>query len=324
MNQDGIPGNRGRSVLFVHGRDFKPNETELSKLTLDAVRVGIQRDYPDCVPLFDGLHCEFAYYGDLSNELLRAAGRSYDENLDLGDRRNALHQLAEIPARKRFGIRQYDRLPGKSAVPEFCVDFVVPALCWFGMCMPIIRRKARDFAAYLTRDTEYSRVVSERVRERLCAALDRGDELMLITHGTGSVIAYDVLWQLSHEPEFSERYGACKLDTWVTLGSPLGDRRIRKRLVGAAKGQKETFPTNVINWHNVSAEDDYTCHDKTLADDFKKMMSQRIVSAVTDYLVFNHAVRYGRSNPHSSVGYFVHPRMAKIIVDWMNRKADPE
>lgn len=322
MTQDGIPGNRGRSVLFVHGRDFKPDQSELSQLTLDAIRVGIQRDYPDCMPAFDGLRCEFGYYGDLSNELLRAAGKSYDASLDLGDRRNALRQLSQISARKRFGIRQYDRLPGKSAVPEFCVDFVVPVLSWFGLCMTIIRLKARDFAAYLTRDSAYSRAVTERVRDSLCAALDRGDDLLLITHGTGSVIVYDILWQLSHDPEFKERYGACKLDTWVTLGSPLGDRRIRKRLVGAGKGGKELFPTNVINWHNVAAEDDYTCHDKTLADDFRKMMSQRKVSAVTDYLVFNHAVRYGRSNPHSSVGYFVHPRLAKIIVDWMNRDAE--
>jgi hypothetical protein len=323
MNPDLLSSNRGRSVLFVHGRDFKPGQDALSQLTLEALRVGIGRDYPDCLPAFNGLRCEFAYYGDLSNEFLRAEGRQYDESLDLGDRKNALRQLSKIPVRKRFGIRQYDRLPGKSAVPEFCVDFIVPVFCWFGLCMPIIRSKARDFAAYLKRDSDYSRAVSERVRSSVCKALDRGDELMLITHGTGSVIAYDVLWELSHDPKYKERYGDVKLDTWVTMGSPLGDRRIRKRLVSAGKAGKELFPTNVIHWHNISAEDDYTCHDKTLADDFKKMLRQQLVSAVTDYLVFNHAVRYGRSNPHSSVGYYVHPRLAKIVVDWIN-EADAE
>ena len=29
------------------------------------------------------------------------------------------------------------------------------------------------------------------------------------------------------------------------------------------------------------------------------------------------AVRYGKSNPHSSVGYYVHPRLAKILSDWI-------
>jgi hypothetical protein len=28
-------------------------------------------------------------------------------------------------------------------------------------------------------------------------------------------------------------------------------------------------------------------------------------------------VRYGKSNPHSSVGYYIHPRVAKIVADWM-------
>jgi hypothetical protein len=79
----------------------------------------------------------------------------------------------------------------------------------------------------------------------------------------------------------------------------------------------ERFPTNVISWHNVAAEDDYTCHDNTLADDFKKMMDRRLVSVVHDYLIYNLAVRYGKSNPHSSVGYYIHPRVTKILVDWM-------
>ena len=104
----------------------------------------------------------------------------------------------------------------------------------------------------------------------------------------------------------------------MTLGSPLGDSNIRKRLNGAKEKLALRYPKNVIAWHNVSAEDDYTCHDDTLADDFKKMMNRRIVSAVNDYKIYNLAVRYGRSNPHNSIGYYIHPRTAKVVVDWMN------
>ena len=73
----------------------------------------------------------------------------------------------------------------------------------------------------------------------------------------------------------------------------------------------------MITGHNVAAEDDYTCHDNTLADDFKKMMEQRQVSAVKDYRIYNLAVRYGKSNPHSSVGYLIHPRITKLVMDWV-------
>ena len=318
MIDDAKSDGRGRSVLFVHGRDFKPDRETLLDLSLSAVRAGLERDYPDCLQDFYGLHTDIAYYGDLNNELLAALGRPYDADLDIGDRRNALRALREIPARKRFGIRQYDRLPGKSAVPEFFADFIYPVLGLLGLTMPIISRLSRDFAVYLRRKTDFSEQVQERVRTRLCKMLDRGDHVMLLTHGSGSVVAYDVLWQLSHDPQLQERYGAAKVDMWVTLGAPLGDGRIRKRLAGATQKALEPFPTNVISWHNVAAEDDYTCHDKTLAEDFKEMMSQRLVSTVTDYRVYNHAVRYGRSNPHSSIGYYIHPRVSKIIADWMS------
>jgi hypothetical protein len=143
---------------------------------------------------------------------------------------------------------------------------------------------------------------------------------MLVSHGTGSVVAYDVLWQLSHEARFADRYAAAKIDTWVTLGAPLGDHGLRRYLLGH-KGEPVTFPQNVITWHNVAAEDDYTCHDNTLADDFKKMLEERVVSTVQDHRVYNLAARFGRSNPHSSVGYFIHPRMSKIIVDWVQAPA---
>jgi hypothetical protein len=103
----------------------------------------------------------------------------------------------------------------------------------------------------------------------------------------------------------------------LTLGAPLGDRNIRKRLMGAKEAVGDRFPTNVISWHNVSAEDDYTCHDNTLADDFNSMLDQRVVSAVNDYHICNLAVRYGKSNPHSSLGYYIHPRVSQIIVEWL-------
>jgi hypothetical protein len=135
------------------------------------------------------------------------------------------------------------------------------------------------------------------------------------------VVAYDVLWQLSHDPDLKKIYGAKKIEMWITLGAPLGDSRVKKRLLGAQAKPPSKYPTNVICWHNVSAEDDYTCHDNTLADDYRPMMQRRLVSAVHDHKIYNLAVRYGKSNPHSSVGYYVHPRVSKILSNWL--RPDP-
>jgi hypothetical protein len=73
----------------------------------------------------------------------------------------------------------------------------------------------------------------------------------------------------------------------------------------------------VLTWRNVSAEDDYLCHDNTLADDYREMLNLRLVSSIRDYHIYNLAVRYGKSNPHSSLGYLIHPRVAKIVADWL-------
>ena len=310
-----------QSLLLVHGRDFKPSEKTWLDLSIHALRSGIERDCPDLVTAWDLLDKSHAYYGDLTHSVLKDAGKEYDENLDVGDRRNALAALRKVPVRKRFGIRQYDCLPGKSALPEFIADISAPVLGAFGLTMPIVKKAAPDFAAYLRGDTEYAEAVRQRVRERIMELFEKGDRVLLISHGTGSAVVYDVLWELSYQREFKQKYEAAKIDTWVTLGSPLGDMHIRKRLHGAKESLAARFPRNVISWHNVSAEDDFTCHDNTLADDFKKMLDHRVVSAVHDHHIFNLAVRFGRSNPHSSVGYYIHPRMTKIIVDWMQTEA---
>lgn len=307
---------QNRSLLLVHGRDFKPAATTYLELSLAAMRKGLERDFPDCVECFDRLSIDLAWYGDLNAEVLRRRNMHYDEELDIGDRRNALRALGEIIPRKKFGIRQYDKLPGKSALPEFFMDMGAPLLGAVGFRMPVIGKIAKDFAAYLD-DPEFAEKARKRLRDRLCRLMDRGDNIMLVTHGTGSVIAYDVLWELSNDTETYADYGAFKVDQWLTLGSPLGDRAVQKRLLGAKERGQNRFPSNVISWHNLAAEDDYTCHDVTLADDFKKMLVQRQVSGVHDYRIFNLAVRYGKSNPHSSIGYYIHPRLAKILSAWL-------
>jgi hypothetical protein len=317
MGFEELSGSSNRSLLLIHGRDFKPPAEVYMDLSLAALRAGLERDCPEVLDTFDAVHKDLAWYGDLNAERLQACGRSYDESLDVGDRSSLLTTLREIRVRKKFGIRQYDQLPGKSAISEACVNVLAPMMGTLGLYGTLLRAVCKDFASYFDKHSDYASTVRTRLRDRLCEMLDRGDRIVLMSHGTGSVVAYDVLWQLSHDPKWKDRYGDKKVELWVTLGSPLGDANMRKRLLGAKEKSIAKFPVNVISWHNVSAEDDYMSHDNTLADDFKDMMKQRIVSAVHDYRIFNLAVRYGKSNPHSSLGYYIHPRVSKILADWL-------
>ena len=306
-----------RSILIVHGGDFKPPAEVYKDEAVTALRAGVRRDFPGHVEAFEKIGIELAYYGDLGNAYLRSRGQHYDEQLDIGDRRNALDSLRKIPQRKKFGLQQYDKLRGKSAIPEAIADVASPLFGLLGLTPLLVSLVAKDFALYLRRNTDFTEQVRARVRDRLFEMLRRGDRVMLMSHGTGCAVAYDVLWQLSHDDRYRDEFKASKIEVFVTLGSPISDNMVRKRLLGARRRSKERYPTNIITWENVSAEDDYFCHDKTVANDLKAMMREHLISSINDYRVYNHATRYGKSNPHCSLGYFIHPRVAKIVVDWI-------
>ena len=307
----------GRALLYVHGRDFKPNANDCLELSVASIAAGIERDFPDRVEQFGTLNKRLAYYGDITGDFLTAQGLRYDEALDLGDRRNALVSLKSISKKKNFGVNRYDRLPGKSAVPEFAADVVAPILGRLGLSKKLINKVGIDLAEYWLEDREFAEKLRSRVRDALCAAFDANEKIVLISHGTGCIVAYDVLWELSHDRKFSPDYTNKKVDLWLTLGAPLGDAMVQKRIHGAAEKGVRCYPTNVVSWHNISAEDDFVSHDNTLADDFNKMLTQHQVSCIRDYRIYNMAVRYGKSNPHSSIGYLIHPRTAQIVSEWL-------
>ena len=54
-----------------------------------------------------------------------------------------------------------------------------------------------------------------------------------IGHSLGSVIAYDALWDLSHE-----RASGGPVDLFVTMGSPLATHFVRRRLRGAGRAAR--------------------------------------------------------------------------------------
>lgn len=305
-----------RSILLVHGHNCQPAEDVFRDVSLAALRAGLERDYPDRLTEYDELDTEFVYYGDITNAYLLGLGTTYDEQLDVGDRLNALEELRKLTSRKKFGLRRYDDVRGKSAIPEAVADLLAPVCALFGLTIPLLGVFAPDFAEYL-RGTDFTDQLRRRVREMLIELLCRGDTVMLISHGAGCAVAWDVLWQLSHDERYRDATSDAKIDVWVTLGAPLGDRGVQKYLLGADRAGEQRYPGNLITWHNLSAEDDYICHDKTVADDYRPMMRERLISSINDYRIYNHALRYGKSSPHTMLGYLIHPRLAKIVVDWM-------
>ena len=148
-------------------------------------------------------------------------------------------------------------------------------------------------------ENNYGSEIRQRIRQELAGPLERGDDIMMLAHCVGSVFAYDLFSEMSHV----SGENSPKLHTLVTLGSPLADNYVRSKLGNSvAANSTMDYPNILINWFNVAAEDDFICHDETIANDFSDMLKNHVISQIEDYKIYNLAVRFGRSNPHSALG----------------------
>lgn len=314
-----ISGKSDRAIVFVHSRGFKPGPAGYLDVMVDSLTAGVEADCPESLEALADTTKRLAYYADLSGEFLEQLGEIYDEKIDISDLHNVAHELKGIDRRRGFSVRRYDRLPGKSAIKEFLISIIAPFMTVLGLGKKLIHGAKTDFGEYMRRDSELREAILARVRDTLAGALNRYYRVAIVSHGIGAVVAYDALWQLSHDPEYSAQCDDLKVDIWVTTGAPLGDSTVRHNLLGHDRKGRERYPTNVLAWHNIAAEDDYVAYDNTVADDFKAMLVQRQISSIRDYHIYNMAIRYGRSNPHNMLGYLIHPRVSKIITDWLTK-----
>jgi hypothetical protein len=152
----------------------------------------------------------------------------------------------------------------------------------------------------------------------LRAAFRSERPIMLIGHSMGSIIAYDALWQLSQElgPDY-------KIDLFLTMGSPLGQTFIQRRVKGSREEPGNRYPRNIRNWVNIAAVGDLTAIDMGLKDDFEEMIRTGMVESFEDRQFYNHYRMNGELNPHSEYGYLLNQETAGCVAEWW-RKVRPD
>ncbi len=309
----------GRTLLLVHGRGPKPSQAQLLMQWRKCLDRSLERDYPNATNL-NSVRVQLAYYADLLDDYLP---ENYNAATHAADREAALKTLLKLKNTKQFRRVHYDALPGKTSRREFLADISAPLSSVFGFSEARIKRVLPELLEYW-KNPDLAVALRDRLQPLLLAAFERGDEIMVISHCLGSVIAYDTFWELSRSRELRDRGN--RVSTWVTLGSPLADDYVRHHLLGGkahpGSGKEVSYPDLVNHWLNVAAEDDHVCHDETMANDFKAMLEQKLISRIHDFQIYNLTERFGRSNPHGSFGYLVHPRMGRILNDWLSPSID--
>lgn len=153
------------------------------------------------------------------------------------------------------------------------------------------------------------------IRDRVAEVLKKHekDEILLIGHSMGSLIAYDVL--MLTFPGF-------KIDTFVTMGSPLGMAVIIRKIAAEQnmkinKTTKLKTPPGIQRyWYNYSDPEDKVALKYKLADDYDA--NAKGIKA-TDIVVHNNYEMNGKRNPHNSFGYLRAPEFSNVLYEFLVR-----
>jgi len=169
----------------------------------------------------------------------------------------------------------------------------------------------RDLRRYVHDVNGIAAHIRRMLKVPLMAAARSQRPVLLIAHSMGSVIAFDSLWELSHEG-----HDHAQVDLFLTMGSPLGQRYMQKRLKGAAKSGYGRYPANIRRWINLAAIGDLTALDRKLVNDFAEMLELGLLEIFEDEVITTHFRMNGELNVHAEYGYLVNEKTAHTIVKW--------
>jgi hypothetical protein len=175
-----------------------------------------------------------------------------------------------------------------------------------------IRASVADTRRYFANENDVAVRVRYIVADALLDTWKAHRRVLVIGHSLGSVIAFDVLWELSH------RFAVPgKVDLFLSIGSPLGLSFVRDRLLGAHESGRRRYPTNIRHWINLAATGEMTALDRSIADDWAEMRNLGLVSSISDDMQLQTYFRGADGlNLHKCYGYMINPVVAGKVAAW--------
>lgn len=286
-------------IIGIHGLCNKPPKYLLEEWWHQSISEGINRHLQrdDKIP-----NVKIAYWADLM----------YDKALDpkITNKKDALF-LSEP-----YLPRKADYKPKDNHIRKRILDFLEDKLEDFLLNEDLSSNYSyftdKLFSNYFSDLTKYysDEDLRNNIKERLANLLikHKKDDIMLISHSMGTIIAYDVLINLVPK---------IKINSFITMGSPLGFPLIKLRLAKDLNIKKKSelklkVPNNIINnWYNFSDISDNVSINYRLSNDY--FPNNRNIS-ITDVSVFNDYIANNERNPHKSYGYLRTEEIAKVIM----------
>jgi hypothetical protein len=175
-----------------------------------------------------------------------------------------------------------------------------------------VRSTADEISRYFNNTDNVASEVRDLLKQALRPMLEQQDAVLLIGHSLGSAIAYDTLWELSHQDGVKG-----KVD-FLTLGSPLGMHYIQRRLLGMNGQKARKYPDQIRYWVNLSAEGDVVSLNRKFRECFRQMLELGLVESIEDHYqgIYNIFRSDEGLDCHRAYGYMVSPAVGNVIADW--------
>ncbi|MGH8221490.1 MAG: hypothetical protein ACREQZ_00820 [Woeseiaceae bacterium] len=291
-------------IVYVPGLKPKPEYGLHRRQLLRCLLAGIERIHPRCAEAIgDDSH---------SFDIVSWTYDFYAEHRDMALDQGAIDELLRQPeasaADRREAQSPRRRLLRSLYAAADYLPFLIPHFADENLEIQL-----RDLKRYVRNELDIADTVRHMLKIPLRAAAGSGRPLLLIGHSMGSVIAYDTLWQLGRRQREE-----VSVDLFLTMGSPLGQRYIQRRLLDGKAPDAERYPDNIRRWINVSAVGELTAIDPFLANDFAPMVARGLVESIEDLEVFNWFRLDGVLNVHAEYGYLVNAATARVVADWWN------
>jgi len=294
--------NRQPQIIFLPGLLPKPDAITHRAALSRCLLAGVQRvddevaaEIEACADCFTIVSWTYDFYGEHRDFALDAAA----VDAVVAQAEASAQDRADATSLRRRMTRWLFQL-GDS------LPFLIPHIANERMTLHL-----RDLRRYVQNHNDIAQHVRHKLKLALRAAHAAQRPVLLIAHSMGSVIAYESLWQMSRADR-----EAVRIDTLLTMGSPLGQRYIQQRIKGHDAIGAVRYPNNIGDWINLSAVGDLTALDAALRNDFAPMVKLGLVAGIDDREVYNWFRYDGELNPHSEYGYLVNAETARIVVDW--------
>lgn len=295
-------------VIGIHGIGNKPPKDLLKEWWLKSFSEGLKKINSNN-RTFD---FEIVYWADIFNKEPLLPEDAKDKNSPFIKESYVPEEESVLDKTPGFRKKAADFL--EKYYDKIIVDEVMsleyPTLTNF-----LIHYNMRELEAYYSKEDFYyqgeKRLIKEVMIERLNNVLMRFREkkIMLVAHSMGSMIAHDTLMN---------NLSNLKIDTFVTIGSPLGQKYVLKKMESEYKNDSTSrlkVPENILkNWYNLSDPEDQVAVVHSLSDIYKENSKGM---KVIDKLVKNNYVNSGDRNPHKSYGYLRTPEFAEILSNFL-------